>query len=79
MISKIVRMGYLLQNFKCSIIQRRDPDAEENFMPEGGRPCKAEIRLYGATDAGLRERFVALQLHGLCLVRRHGVKSYLTW
>ena len=47
-------MGYLLQNFKCSIIQRRDPDAEENFMPEGGRPCKAEIQsLYGATDRGI--------------------------
>ena len=55
MISKIVRMGYLLQNFKCAIIQRRDPTAEENYMPEGGRPCKAEIRLYGATDAGLRD------------------------
>lgn len=50
-ISKIVRIGYLMQNFKRAIIQNNDPGS----APGGGRPCRAEIRWYGATDAGLRD------------------------
>ena len=49
-------MGYLAQNSKYAIIQYRDPDAED-FMLEGGYLCKAEIRLYGATDVGLRDLY----------------------
>lgn len=51
-ISKIVRIGHLLQNFKKAIIQRNNPD---DVLGGEGRPCRAEIRWYGATDAGLRD------------------------
>ena len=51
-ISKIVRFGYLLHNFKKSTIQNHDPKDE---VPKGGRPCRAKMRWYGATDAGLRD------------------------
>ncbi|KAL7534641.1 hypothetical protein ACHAXR_006013 [Thalassiosira sp. AJA248-18] len=49
-ISKVVRIGYLLQNFKKAIIQKRNPD---ETAPQRSRPCRAEIRWYGATDDGL--------------------------
>ena len=53
MISKIVRMGYLFQNFKCAIIQNRDPN--DGKATVGIHPCRCEIQMYGATDAGLRD------------------------
>jgi len=45
----IFRVSYLLQNFKVGFIQERHPDGP----PAVGRPSKAEIRWYGATDEGL--------------------------
>ena len=45
----IFRVSYLLQNFKVGFIQERHP----NEAPSVGRPSKAEIRWYGATDDGL--------------------------
>ena len=68
-ISQIVRIGYLLQNFKKSIIQNRDP---LEFVEEEGRPCRAEVRWYGATDAGLRDVRGNVRLWGLqCEIERH--------
>jgi len=72
-ISKIVRVGYLLQNFKKSIIQNRDPKDE---VPVGGHPCQAEVRWYGATDAGLRDVRDNIHLWGLeCEIERHAELS----
>ena len=65
-ISKIVRVGFLLQNFKKPIIQRRNPS--EGTIDEN-RPCRAEIRWYGATDVGL----VDVRVRGN--VRLWGLKS----
>ena len=68
-ISKIVRLGYLLQNFKKAIVQRRDPRESE---PTCGHPCRGEICWCGATDAGLRDVRDNVQLWGLkCQIRRH--------
>ena len=68
-ISSVVRVGYLLQNFKKAIVQNRDPN---EVPPEGGRPCRAEIRWYGATDAGLRDVRSNVRLWGLkCEIDRH--------
>lgn len=61
-ISKIVRIGYLLQNFKLAIIQDVNP---ADKTPEGGRPCRAEIRWYGASDVGLRDVRDNVRLWGL--------------
>ena len=33
--------------------------------PSGGRPCRAEIRWYGATDAGLRDVRSNIRLWGM--------------
>ena len=45
---RIFYSSNLIQNFKLPFIQERDDDA-----PKKGRPCKAKIRWYGATDNGL--------------------------
>ena len=57
-----MRLGYLLQNFKKAIIQNNNPG---ETVPEGGRPCRAEIRWCGATDAGLRDVRDNVRLWGL--------------
>ena len=61
-VSKIVRMGYLLQNFKKAIIQNRDPSTP---TPSGGRPCRAKIHWHGATDARLRDFRSNIRLWGM--------------
>ena len=72
-ISKIVRVGYLLQNFKKAIIQNNNPGVS---LPEGGRPCRGEIRWYGATDAGLRDVRDNVWLWSLtCEIDRHAKLS----
>jgi hypothetical protein len=43
----LVRSIYLLQNFHPGFVQGR------RETPEGGRPCRAEVRYYGATEDGL--------------------------
>ena len=66
-------MGYLLQNFKRAIIQNRNPDEP---TPAGGRPCRGEIRWYGATDAGLRDVRSNVRLWGMqCEIARHAELS----
>ena len=62
-ISQVVQVGYLLQNFKMSIIQNRFPD--ENQHLDVGRPCQAEVRWYVATDDGLRDVRGNIRLWGL--------------
>ena len=72
-ISKIVRIGYLLQNFKRAIIQNRDPDAT---TINANRPCRAEVRYHGAPDVGLRDVRDNVRLWGLkCEIARHAVLS----
>jgi len=51
LVSKLIRIGYLMQNFKKAIIQNNNYG--KSTTNEGGRPCRAEIRWYGATDDGL--------------------------
>jgi hypothetical protein len=48
-ISQIVRIGFLLQNFKKPIIQHVNPDSK----PDGNIPCRAEVRWGGAECPGL--------------------------
>ena len=62
-ISQVVQVGYLLQNFKKSIIQNRLPD--ENQHLDVGRPYRAEVRWYGATNDGLRDVRGNIRLWGL--------------
>jgi len=61
-VSKIVRIGYLMQNFKRAIIQNDDPGSKP---PANGCPCRAEIRWYGGTDAGLKDVRNNVRLWGL--------------
>jgi hypothetical protein len=88
LISKIVRIGYLLQNFKKAIIQNNEPcntaledesGDESEVEDEVERPCRAEIRWYGehgATDAGLRDVRDNVRLWGLkCEIQRHAELS----
>jgi hypothetical protein len=58
----VVQIRCLLQNFKCTIIQNHDPN---ELTPAGGRPCRAEICWYGATDAGLRDIRPNVRLWGM--------------
>ena len=68
-ISKVVRVGYLLQNFKKAIIQNKDHNPQD---AKRNRPCRAEIRWYGATDAGLVDVRGNIRLWGLtCEIDRH--------
>jgi hypothetical protein len=68
-ISKVVRIGYLMQNFKKPIIQRRDP---RDAIPEDERPSRGEVRWGGATDSGLRDVRGDVRLWGLDIeVKRH--------
>ena len=75
--AQIVRIGYLLQNFKCAIIQNREPDAPGGKVMDDpdvddGRPCRVEIRWYGATYTGLRYVRDNVNLWGLnCEIKRH--------
>lgn len=72
-ISKLVRIGYLLQNFKKAIVQRRDPSDSE---VSSDRPCRAEIRWYGATDSGLKDVRPDVRLWGLnCEIKLHAELS----
>ncbi|KAL7537895.1 hypothetical protein ACHAXR_008145 [Thalassiosira sp. AJA248-18] len=69
-ITKVVRIGYFMQNFKCAMIQNRDPDVPDTI--ENVRPCRAEIRWYGATDIGLRDVRDNIRLWGLdCEIKLH--------
>jgi len=69
-ISKIVRIGFLLQNFKTPFIQNRNPDSVSDAQE--GRPCRAEIRWHGATDAGLSDVRGSIHLWGYkCEIERH--------
>ena len=61
-VSKIVRIGFLIQNFKKALVQNVHPGAKK---PDGGRPCRAEVRWYGATDTGLVNVVGDVRLWGL--------------
>jgi hypothetical protein len=75
-ISKVVRIGYLLQNFKLGMIQNNNYDTESSTG--NGRPCRAEIRWYGASDAGLRDVRDQPHLWGLqCEIDLHEQMSAL--
>jgi len=70
LVSKIVRIGYLIQNFKKAIVQ--DIGAGDSTDSDGGKPCRAEVRWYGATCAGLRDVRDSVHLWGLkCEIARH--------
>ena len=76
-VSKIVRIGYLLQNFKCPIVQHNYPN---DSCTDSKRSCRGEIRFYGeesgATDAGLVDIRHNVKLWGLdCEVKRHAELS----
>ena len=86
-ISKVVRVGYLLQNFKKPIIQNTDLNSvlqnpnedcdsndEDDAVP--GRPSRAEVRWFGGSDDGLRDVRDNVRLWGLkCEVDRHAELS----
>ena len=52
---KIFRSSFLLTNFKLGFIQGRVAPTDTNGKPvrQPARPCKAEIRYFGARDEGL--------------------------
>ena len=86
-ISKLVCVGYLLQNFKKSIVQNTDlkaifrkanEDDESNneAISAPGRPSRAEVCWYGGTDDGLRDVRGNVRLWGLqCEIDRHAELS----
>ena len=57
---RIFRASFLLQNFKLPFIQERSDNTANT-----GRPCKCEVRLYGATDDGLVDVRPEVELWGL--------------
>ena len=63
-ISKVVRIGYLMQNFSKPIIQNHNYASDGQYDNGLGRPCRGEIRIYGATDAGLRDMRPVVHLWG---------------
>ena len=66
-------MRYLLQNFKKTIIKNHDPNEP---TPPGGQPCRAEIRRYRASDAGLRGACSNVKLWGMqCEIACHAQLS----
>lgn len=74
-ISKIVRIGFLLQNFKKAIIQNNTPGAKAQ---KRGRPCRAAVRWYGANDDGLVNVLDNVRLWGLqCEVDLHSKLSQM--
>jgi hypothetical protein len=76
-ISKVVRIGYLLQNFKRGMIQNNNYDTESS--PVVGRPCRSEIRWYGAKDSGLRDVRDTPKLWGLqCEIDLHEQMSAMS-
>jgi hypothetical protein len=73
-ISKVVRIGFLLQNFKQPIIQNRNLGNKSDAQQRG--PCRAEIRWYGATDTGLSDVRGSINQWGLtCEKERHAKLS----
>ena len=56
---RIQRAEYLLQNFKLAFIQER------GGTTNNPRPCKAEIRVYGATGDGLVDVRPMVDLWGI--------------
>ncbi len=69
-ISMIVRIGFLLQNFKPPIIQHINPDDVSDTQE--GRACRAEIRWHGATCPGLSDVRGSINLWGYkCEIERH--------
>ena len=69
LVSQIVRIAYLMQNFKKAVIQHRGPDEPD---PPGGRPARGEIRWYGATDGGLSDYRPFVRAWGLKVeIKRH--------
>ena len=56
---RFFRAGFLLQNFKLAFIQERGDTTNND------RPCKAEIRWYGATDGGLVDVRPMVDLWGM--------------
>jgi hypothetical protein len=63
-ISKVVRIGYFMQNFKRAIIQNHNYCVGESNT-NVGRPCRAAVRWCGANDAGLRDVRGDIHLWGL--------------
>ena len=71
-ISQIVRIGFLLQNFKKPLIQNNNPDSKLDASAKGV-PCRAEVRWHGATCAGLSDVRGSIYKWGLnCEIERHG-------
>jgi hypothetical protein len=60
LVDRIFRSSFLLQNFKLPFIQERSDNAATT-----NRPCKCEIRMYGATDDGLVDVRPEVELWGL--------------
>ena len=65
-ISKLVRVGYLLQNFKKPIVQNtdlnaifrkanEDDESNDEAISASGRPSRDEVRWFGGTDNRLRD------------------------
>ena len=72
-ILKIVRIGYLLQNFKKALIQNVDQSLNLTGV---NRPCRAEICWCGAADVGLWDVRNDVRLWGLkCEIKRHAELS----
>jgi hypothetical protein len=73
-ISKVVRIGFLMQNFKKAVIQNNN--YATNGTANDKRPCRAAIRWYGRTDAGLRDVRGDVHLWGLkCEIELHNQLS----
>lgn len=68
--SKVVRIGYLLQNFKGPIIQNNNYDLFSESTD--GKWCRGEVRWYGKTAPGLRDVRGDVHLWGMqCEIDLH--------
>ena len=63
-ISQIIRIGYLLQNFKKPIVQRIGGKSK-NKKSSKGRCCRGEVRWYGGKDDGLVDVRPNIRLWGM--------------
>jgi len=66
----LMRVCFLMQNFRPAYIHGVYVDDPESWQGRESRPCRGEIRWYGATDAGLVDVRGAVDLWGLTQERK---------
>ena len=72
---RMQKLFKLLRN-KASSDSEDENESDAGNSSDVGRPCRAEVRWYGATDEGLRDERGNVRIWGLnCEIDRHAVLS----